>query len=377
VRFVRETAISFTCWAAVRLVVLSTLAAACRPAASGSAAPPAVTTTDTSAARALQNPAEIAKSSTPAVVSIHTENALGTGFIIAPGGLIATNLHVVAGQSAIVVTLADHREFRVVEVWNGDKDKDLVILRIQARGLPIVSLGDSAKVHPGDAIVAIGHPLGLEDTVSNGLVSAIRKVDDDLTILQISAPIAPGSSGGPIFNDRGEVIGVSTAILTGGQNLNFGVPVVYLKHLLSTPAPVSIDVFARATASVADEPSSRARKRRTPHFPLGILEGCAPASIALIHSSIGDAIDVGATLYNDGNVAGCYHIYEGAASDLERRLSASCQKPARVIAEGRKRAARLSGMNDRAWAMRDIFEGLLDVIDRAASGGAPRARRRR
>ena len=106
----------------------------------------------------------------------------------------------------------------MVEVWNGDRQRDLVILRIQAQKLPILALGDSNAIRPGDAVVAIGHPLGLEDTVSNGLVSAIRKVDADMTVLQISAPIAPGSSGGPIFNDHGEVIGVATAIMLGGQN---------------------------------------------------------------------------------------------------------------------------------------------------------------
>jgi serine protease Do len=365
VAIVRSTILSLAC---------SLLAMSCRPAPSSSfPASPAIRVEPNT----TRSPAEIAKNATPAVVSIRTEEALGTGFIVAASGLVATNLHVVAGHAAIMVTLTDQREFRVVEVWNGDKDKDLVVLRIQARGLPVLSLGDSSQMHPGDAVVAIGHPLGLEDTVSNGLISAIRKVDDELTILQISAPIAPGSSGGPIFNDRGEVIGVSTAILMGGQNLNFGVPVAYLKQLLEKPAPVSVDVFARATAS--SEKGAKTPSRHIPHLPVGILNGCAPASIALILSTIGDAMDVGASLYNDGNVAGCYHVYEGAASDLERRLATSCQKPARAISDGRKRAARLVSMQDRAWAMRDTFESLLDVIDRAASdpraGARPRHRR--
>src|SRR6201999_60661 len=98
-------------------------------------------------------------------------------------------------------------------------------------------LGDSDKTRPGDSVVAIGNPLGLENTVSNGLISARRKFDEGVEVLQISAPIAPGSSGGPIFNDHGEVIGIATAILEEGQNLNFGMPVAYLAPMLKAPEP--------------------------------------------------------------------------------------------------------------------------------------------
>jgi len=328
-----------------------------------------------SSAPALRTPAEIAARSTPAVVSVRTEQALGTGFVVSNDGLIASNLHVVAGSSKIVVTLADHREFRVVEIWNGDRERDLVIMRIEAQKLPTLSLGDSESVHPGDTVVAIGHPLGLEDTVSNGLVSAIRKVDQDLTVLQISAPIAPGSSGGPIFNDRGEVIGVATAILLGGQNINFGVPIGYVKQLLERPSPVSLEAFASATAD--EEPAPRGKgRRKVPALPVRILDGCSMGSIALMLKTIGDAIDTGAPLYNDGNFTGSYHVYEGAASELERKLKPTCLRPAKALADGRKKAARLASPSDQAWAMRDTFDGLLDVIKRWGTETQKRAPKR-
>jgi serine protease Do len=316
---------------------------------------------------ALRTPAEIAARSTPSVVSVRTDQSLGTGFVVSNDGLVATNLHVVAGNSKITITLADHREFEVVEIWNGDRDRDLVVMRIEAQRLPVLSLGDSGAIHPGDTVVAIGHPLGLEDTVSNGLVSAIRKLDEDLTVLQISAPIAPGSSGGPIFNDKGEVIGVATAIMLGGQNINFGVPVTYLKELLKRPAKVSLEAFATATAE--EKTPAMEVKRNVPTLPVKILDGCSTGSIALILKSIGDAIDIGAPLYNEGNFEGCYHVYEGAASDLERKLHTSCGKPAHAVAEGRKKAARLSNPSDQAWALRDTFDGLLDVIKRWGGHG--------
>jgi hypothetical protein len=308
----------------------------------------------------VHTPAEIAEHSTPAIVSIRTEHSLGTGFVVRNDGLVASNLHVVAGNSNIVVTLADHREFRVVEVFNGDRERDLVILRIEAHKLPAVSLGDSTAIRPGDSVVAIGHPLGLEDTVSNGLVSGIRKVDEHLTVLQISAPIAPGSSGGPIFNDRGEVIGVATAILLGGQNINFGVPISYVKELLTRPAPVNLEQFA--TATLEDESDAQEPKRHVPALSPRVLDGCGAQPIALLLRGIGDAVDVGATFYNEGNAVACYHVYEGAAIDLQRQISLTCPKAARVLGDARRRAAEMSNPSDRAWALRDAFDSLLDAI---------------
>jgi hypothetical protein len=340
----------------------------------GGGRPPA--TTNTEATRladqvrsSVRTPAEIAARSTPSVVSVRTGQSLGTGFVVSQDGLIATNLHVIAGNSDITVTLADHREFQVIEIWNGDRQRDLVIMRIQAKKLPVIPLGNSDEIRAGDSVVAIGHPLGLEDTVSNGLVSAVRKLDKGLTVLQISAPIAPGSSGGPIFNDHGEVIGVATAIMLGGQNINFGVPVSYLKELLKRPAAVNLETFAAATAERNAPADAR---RNVPTLPVRILEGCSRSNIDLLTKSLADAIDIGAALYDDGNFAGSYHIYEGAASDLERKLGTNCQRPAKTLADGRKRAARLADPSEQAWALRDTFDGLLDVIRRhGAQNGKP------
>jgi S1-C subfamily serine protease len=354
-------------------VIASPLVFSCLLGAFGCAArqpaAPAEPTRAEVARAALRTPAEIAARSTPSVVSVRTEQSLGTGFVVSSDGLIATNLHVIAGNADITVTLSDHREFQVVEIWNGDRQRDLVIMRIQAKKLPVIPLGNSDAIRAGDSIVAIGHPLGLEDTVSNGLVSAVRKLDKGLTVLQISAPIAPGSSGGPIFNDHGEVIGVATAIMLGGQNINFGVPISYLKELLKKPAAVNLQTFAAATAERNAKTDS---KRNIPALSIRILDGCSRGSIELMVKSLAAAIDIGAALYDDGNFAGSYHIYDGAASDLERKLGGSCQRPAKTLADGRKRAARLADPSDQAWAMRDTFDGLLDVIRRhGAQNGRP------
>src|SRR5665811_1225006 len=111
----------------------------------------------------------------------------------------------------------------------------------------------SDAVRAGDSVLAIGHPLGLEDTVSNGLISAVRHVHANLDVLQVSAPIAPGSSGGPLFNDRGEVIGVATAFMNAGQNLNFGLPSKYVKELVDNPHPISMSLFSAAMVAIQNQ----------------------------------------------------------------------------------------------------------------------------
>jgi serine protease Do len=319
-------------------------------------------------AQAKLTPAEIAERSTPAIVSVHTKAGLGTGFVLREDGWIVTNLHVVAGHEDVMVLLANGKRLPVIEVMNASPQHDLVILRVEAAKLPVLTLGDSDDVRPGDPIVAIGHPLGLEDTISNGLVSAIRKVQDDLVVLQISAPIAPGSSGGPLFNERGEVIGVATAILRGGQNINLGLPANYVHALAKSPEPISLGQLSRALRALAEaQDRDRARdapERKVPKHKLSLMTGCDAEATAMLGHGISGAIEVGASLYNQGNFAACYHVYEGAAQDLERRLPKRCSGPKRALAEGRARAAKLDDPSAQAWAMRDAFDGLIDVIQR-------------
>jgi hypothetical protein len=312
--------------------------------------------------RAL-SPADIAAKALPAVVTIRTARSLGTGFVVRADGWIATNLHVVVGGSRVVVTLRDGRQLPIVELLAASPDHDLALVRIDAHGLPALALGDSNAMRPGDPVVAIGNPMGLEDTVSNGLVSARRKVEGGLEVLQVSAPIAPGSSGGPLFNERGEVIGVATAVLTGGQNLAFGVPTSYLVPMIRQPAPMPFAEFAALLAHVHDANAPKV-KRNVPHHPLSLLDGCSQDAQKLVVKMLGEAIEAGAPLYNDGNPGACYHVYDGAASDLVRRLPPACKGAAKALSDAQKHAATLGDPVAQAWAMRDAFDGLLDVVAR-------------
>jgi serine protease Do len=314
------------------------------------------------------SPADIAARALPAVVTIRTGDALGTGFVVRADGWIATNLHVIVGGSHAKVTLQNERELDVIDVLAMSPEHDLALIRVDARGLSVLPIGDSDAMRPGDPVVAIGNPMGLEDTVSNGLVSARRKGDDGTEVLQISAPIAPGSSGGPIFNDRGEVIGIAVAILEEGQNLNFGVPARYLAPLLRRATPVPFAQFARLAARSHGDETTKI-ERNIPHHPVALLDGCNDGAQRLIAQMIQDAVDVGAPLYNQGKPGACYHVYDGAASDLVRKLPPACRGPAHALGDAQRRAAALPNTLAQAWALRDAFDGLIDVIVRKHDKG--------
>lgn len=158
--------------------------------------------------------------------------SLGSGFFVREGE-IASNLHVVEGAlRGYAKIVGEKTKYDIEGITGIDPDRDLVLLRISARGTSPLSLGNSDTVQVGEPVYAVGNPQGLEGTFSQGIVSSIREVGSD-KLLQITAPISPGSSGGPVLNSKGEVMGVSVATFRGGQNLNFAIPSNYLRVLLS------------------------------------------------------------------------------------------------------------------------------------------------
>ena len=157
--------------------------------------------------------------------------SLGSGFFVRDGE-IATNLHVVEGASkGYAKVVGQKTKYNIEGTTAIDPERDLVLLRIPGvRAVPL-SLGNSDAVEVGDPIYAVGNPQGLEGTFSQGIVSSVRQVGAD-KLFQITAPISPGSSGGPVLNSKGEIVGVSVGTFRGGQNLNFAIPSNYLKAML-------------------------------------------------------------------------------------------------------------------------------------------------
>lgn len=188
-----------------------------------------------------QTPNDLYKKYAPAVVLIQTLDdagkvkATGTGFIVSPDGKILTNFHVIAHTKTATVRLANEDAYDEVEVLDIDKRKDIALIKIKAVELPTVVIGKSSPVQVGDSAFSLSNPLGiLQNTLSSGIVSGIRLMDG-FRYFQISTPISHGSSGGPLFNTEGQVIGITTAMISEGQNLNFAVPIDYAKGMLAAP----------------------------------------------------------------------------------------------------------------------------------------------
>ncbi len=162
------------------------------------------------------------------------EGGVGAGFVIAPDGLIATSLHVIGESRPVTVQFANGQRHDVTEIHAWDRKLDLAIVRIDARGLPALSLGDSDALKQGASVVAMGNPLGLELSFVSGLVSA-RRDFNGLPMIQLAIPIEPGNSGGPLLDRQGRVHGILNMKSLIAPNLGFATPINALKPLLEKP----------------------------------------------------------------------------------------------------------------------------------------------
>jgi S1-C subfamily serine protease len=185
----------------------------------------------------------------PAVVSIDVHKAgsdarrsraqagSGSGFVFATDGLVLTNSHVVDSASGIEVTLPDGRDCQA-DLIGQDRDTDVAVLRISASDLVAVEFGASHLLQPGQLVIAIGNPYGFQHTVTTGVVSALGRSLRARTgrliehVIQTDAALNPGNSGGPLVTSTGQVIGVNTAIIAGGQGLSFAVPISTVSTIL-------------------------------------------------------------------------------------------------------------------------------------------------
>lgn len=195
-------------------------------------------------------------------VETETGERQGSGFIVDPDGRIFTNYHVVRGARSIEVRLASGDVYDRVEILGIDERRDIAVLKVPGFELPTVPLGNSTSVRIGTPVIVIGSPLGLENTVSTGIVSGRRSEPEGFQLLQITAPTSQGSSGGPVISRSGEVVGIAVSQLREGQNLNFAVPINYARglidHLGSEPVAVlSPDAHPSlgVRANVATDPS--------------------------------------------------------------------------------------------------------------------------
>ncbi len=168
------------------------------------------------------------------------EDSLGSGVIVSPDGYILTNNHVIDGATDVRVTLSDKRQLKA-KVVGTDPKTDIAVLKVEGSGFPAITIADSSKVQVGDYALAIGDPFGVGQTVTMGIISALNRgnlgIEDYENFIQTDAPINPGNSGGALVNDRGELVGINTAILShgsgGNEGIGFAIPINMARSVMS------------------------------------------------------------------------------------------------------------------------------------------------
>jgi hypothetical protein len=228
------------------------------------------------ASRKPHNAVAIYQSTAPSVVSITVESGYGTGFIVSSDGRIVTNFHVISRTKTATVRLADGSTYRDVQVLDVDKSKDIAVIRIKAADhLPFLRLADSTDIEVGTEVYSVGNPRGYLNTLSEGLISGVRD-RNGFDMYQFTAPMSQGSSGGPLLNTHGEVIGITSATAPDGQNLNFAMPIKYARGMLVHPGE------PKTLASVYD-----------PSSPMDLLDGSGMKA-SLVEQWKAFAVGVGA-----------------------------------------------------------------------------------
>jgi len=196
--------------------------------------------------KTLLSPSQVAEIAGKAVVHIKTFDksgqplGTGSGFIVEESGKVVTNFHVISGAYSAVVKTISGTEYPAQYVLGYDIQRDVAVLKINGNQLPTLPLGNSDSIVQGEEILTIGSPIGLENTISNGLISSKKRILEGNNYIQISAPISHGSSGGALLNYFGDVIGITSAGFENGQNLNLAIPINEVKTLLSVTKQISL-----------------------------------------------------------------------------------------------------------------------------------------
>lgn len=223
-----------------------------------------------SKALATRTVRDLVKQLGEAVVQVRTPGGLGSGFMINEEGFLITNFHVIEGETQITVEVyheaggeLERKSYKQVRIIAMNKFGDIALLKIDERGAPkfkYVLLGSADALSVGDGVFAIGSPLGLERTVTEGILSTkTRQMAGDL-FLQTTAQINPGNSGGPLFNLRGEVVGITNMKITFGEGLGFAIPVESVKYFLDHREAFAYSNDNPSNAYRYLEPPSRTRK---------------------------------------------------------------------------------------------------------------------
>lgn len=262
---------------------------------------------------------QIFERSAPRVVLLKTYDEKGnvigqaSGVLLSPHGYVATNAHLVVDCSAVVASVSNsrsgHAQFAGLRLMYYDSESDVAILKMDAENLPFFELSTVLAPRVGERVYAIGSPRGLENTISEGIVSGVREIGT-LEYFQHSAPISPGSSGGALINERGILIGLNTFLLERSQNLNFAIPVAVVREALET-ARVKGVALPFPMSKVVQTPSAS-----TPNCYAPFSEGNYISAITIANRVIAD----GKSTTKEYGVIGMSYFELGKIADAETYL---------------------------------------------------------
>jgi serine protease Do len=296
-----------------------------------------------------------AASINPYQVSDRVERVSGSGLIIDGSGLVLTNAHVAFGRQSIVVALDDGTTLPA-RLVGADPIFDVAVLRVQppkGRSLPVATLGDSDRLRVGEEVLAIGNPLGLDQTLTRGIVSATQRIlpespfSVDEPLIQTDTPINPGNSGGPLLNRRGEVIGITTAIIADAENIGFAIPIDLVKRLL--PELLTRGHVVRPWVGFQGQlvPEALRELLRIPMVTglmVEVIEPGSPAERAGLHGGEVDLVVAGREFLIGGDIVthlnGTRMDSPAAFSDLVRGLKVGDTVSLRLLREGKYREVR-------------------------------------
>ncbi len=204
---------------------------------------------------------KLAERALPAIVTIEVltpeGESKGTGFLVDPSGTVVTCLHVVKGASKASAVLTNGERYEVRQIRTYDERRDIVVLKIPAFDLPAIPLGNSNNVKPGQSVLLFGSNLGLEGSVTGGVISGIRNLPQGIRLIQTDAPANRGNSGGPLINTEGEVIGVVGSKMVGAdvEGVAFALPINYVRGLLQMPDDnLELTALSGALATTGGDP---------------------------------------------------------------------------------------------------------------------------
>ena len=318
--------------------------------------------------RAETDLADLFAKTSPSVVTLTTYSASGvkigqgSGFIVDKSGVIVTCLHVVDDVEIVAIQAEGDDIQTATALIRSDKDWDVALLKFAPLTQPPLKLAEG-KARIGTGVIAIGSPLGYGNTLSQGIISGLRPHEGKGDMIQITAPISSGSSGGPILStSTGEIFGMAVSSETSGQNINFAVPATIileqLKSIGKRPEKELQDFTPEAKREVIE-----AKKIRE-----SLELECTEADALTINRTIEQAIASGVGIYNSGNPLGCFRVYEGAAYKILFTLSSRSTTATAVLTKALKKADETDnstkGASEKAWIMRGALDSIVGIHGR-------------